>query len=574
MKVIHKIIISLCISLILFSCDESVLDLKPLDSVSEVDVFNDEALLQAYVNATYSGIYHMHEANYLGTVGYEDLCFFKKTNADGFDTYLEGRIDETNGEGVSRGRWSRCYGYIRHINSYFEKTESSSISETTLESMDAEMHFMRAYYYFELMKWYGKIPLVKQRYELEDKDVRLPRSPLDEVVAFIVEDLDKVINSSLAVNTTPARASKGAAMAMKGRVLLYAASKLFNPNNDQAKWSAAATANKAVMDLAEYPLADDYGKMFNTSSYLDPEVIFAKEYNKTISQGQWSGANTLLLPNGFEGWQNATPTQTFVDMFDMKDGQRPFLSDGSVNPSSGYDPHDPYVNRDPRMDAIVFYNGMPFKDRNVEYWIQYEDDGDGSFEGRTPLPNSEQGKDTRYGNTGHEYSHTGYAWRKHTDESLSVDYAGVPLVYTPDVLYRKAEFYLNYAETQIALGNEAEARTAINVIRGRTGVELPEITYTGGELLEAYRRERAIELSFEDHRFHDIRRWEIAEDVMGKPKKGVWIEKLSTGDLVYNYNRVAEDSKLHVWDNKMYWMPIPQSEMTTAEGEWQQNPGY
>ena len=569
MKLLNKIFIVVCTAFAVCSCNKDTLDLKPLDSVSEVDVFNDQALLEGYVNAAYSGIYHMHEANNLGTIGLEDLSYIKLQNTSGYNDYLTAQVTADNGEGTTQGRWNRCYGYIRHINSYFEKIEGSSVSPAALDLLSAEMYFMRAYYYFELLKWYGSVPLVDQRYSLEDKEVRLPRASIDEVVAFIVADLDRAIGSGIGTTTHPTKASKGAAMAMKGRVLLYAASELYNPSNDQSKWNAAALANKAVMDMTEYPLASDYGAMFNTTAYLDPEVIFAKEYNINLSQGQSSGANTLLFPNGYGGWQNAGPTQKFVDMFDMTNGEQPLLSDGNVNPASGYDPQDPYTNRDPRFYDIVFHNDLPFKDRTVEFWVAFEDDGDANPSGRTFLPDV-SGRDS-YAKGG-EFSHTGYAWRMHTEEALPNDHNKQPEVYTPDIFYRKAEFYLNYAETQIALGNEDAARTAINAVRAR--VNMPPINYSGNDLLEAYRRERAVELSFESHRFFDIRRWKIAEDVLGVRQKGVWIEKLSTGEFVYNYGLITDASSIYAWDDKLYWLPIPRSEIVTAEGAWTNNPGY
>ena len=254
MKLLKKIFIVVCITFAMYSCSEDALDLKPLDSVTEVDLFNDATLLAGYVNASYSGIYHMHEANNLGTIGLEDLSYIKIQNTGGYNDYLTAQVNPDNGEGTTHGRWDRCYGFIRHINSYFEKLKDLQLIKEHLHLLSAEMYFMRAYYYFELLKWYGPVPLVDQRYSLEDKDVRLPRASIDDVVAFIVADLDRAIGSDLETTTHPTKASKGAAMAMKGRVLLYAASELFNPSNDTSKWNAAAAANEAVMNMTEYPI--------------------------------------------------------------------------------------------------------------------------------------------------------------------------------------------------------------------------------------------------------------------------------------------------------------------------------
>lgn len=575
MKNMNRINLIIGIIIVFISCSEDALDLKPLDAISEVDVFNDVKLLEAYVNATYARIPdNFSSQQRMGTDPLADHVYLKNNRGEGAPEYAQNRVDALNVEGITKNAWSRNYAGIRHINSYFAQVEGSSIAENELDPLTGQMHFLRAYFHFDLMSYYGGIPIITDRFEISDENFDLPKNTIEEVVDFIVSELDKAI--PLLEETAPsARASKAAAMALKGRVLLYAASPLLNSSGDMSKWTTAADANKAVMDLTTYPITDDYRSIFLSRPAIADEVIFTREYNLEVSQGTWSGANTMFWPNGYQGWHSVSPNQKFVDLFEMTNGETPYLSDGvTVNPASGYDPQNPYENRDPRFSDIVLYNGAMFKDRDVQYWIEYETDGNGDHRDRTEVAG---GLDTHLSPIYFwEPSATNYAFRKFTDPTELPALSGNPTEeFTPDIKFRKTEFYLNYAETQIALGNEGAARDAINAVRARTSVGMPAITVSGEELVEAYRRERAIELSLEGHRFFDIRRWRIAENVMGKPMYGINVEKLSTGDIVYSYGtKVATATELREWDDRLYWLPIPDREIKASNNALKQNFGY
>ena len=513
------------LGLFIASCNKDTLDLQPLDAISEDNVFNDVNLLTAYVNAAYAWIPNVNNGNRIGTEVLTDVVTWKLPNGHGVAEYVENRVESINGEGTTRNAWNRNYQGLRHINTYFSKIDNSSLSASEIEGFTAQMHFLRAYYHFDLLTWYGGVPIMDTRTDIND-NFEIPRNSVDEVVSFIVSELDAAI-PGLSDDAPQARASKAAAMALKGRTLLYAASPLFNTGNDMAKWNAAATANKAVMDLSSHPMGNDYAAIFQNNAPLDEEIIFTREYNQENTQGTWSGINTMLWPNGYNGWALIAPTQEFVNMYETTDGELPVLADGvTPNPNSIFDPQDPYANRDPRFSASILYNGAMWKDREVEYFIEYVDDGNG-------VPGSREqtggGLDTHHGViNAHEPSKTNYAIRKNTDPSQGAT-VQVPTEYTPDIKFRKTEFYLNYAETQIFLGNEDEARAAINAVRARNGVNMPPITATGDDLIEAYRRERAVELFMEGHRFNDIRRWKIGNEVMGKLQHGIDIEKHSDG---------------------------------------------
>ncbi len=571
----------LSVTMIISACSEDALDLQPLDALSADNVFNDLALIRAYVDASYSGIPNINNGNRMGTDALTDIYHYKYPTNVGVGLYVEATMDAVTGETTSRNTWGNSYASLRHINTFFERVGNSTLPANELEPLRGEMHFLRAFYHFELLKYYGGIPIITKIFAIDEESFDLPRNSIEEVVDFIAAELDNAI-PLLPDEAAPSRASKAGAMAIKGRTLLYAASPLFNQSGDISKWNAAATANKAVMDLSTYPMSALYAPIFMDAP-IDGEVIFAREYNKELDQGTWSGSNTMLWPNGYQGWALLSPTQEFINMFEMTNGELPFMPDGiTVNPASGFDPQDPYINRDPRFYDIVLYNGAFFKGRDVEYFIGYTDDGDGNpldagGNARTEAAFPLSGMDTHLGPVYNwEPPLTNYLFKKITDPSKPPTATGPdPVEFTPDIKYRKTESFLNYAEAQIALGNEAEARNAINTVRARASVNMPPITATGADLVEAYRRERAVELSLESHRFMDIRRWMIAENTMGRPAIGINIERLSTGQIVYHYgSKIALTSQIERWDDKLYWFPIPDREVKASNNVLTQNPGY
>ena len=586
MRKILKSQLMIGILVLALACSGESLELKPLDAIAKEDVYNDINLLTAYVNAGYSYLPLFSNGQRMGTDPLADHAYAKPRLGEGVPQYSRNTLDALNVETVTKNTWRDSYRALRHINSYFEGIKESSIPKAQLESLTGQMHFLRAFYHFNMMRYYGGIPIITKRFGIDEEKEKIepPRNTLEEVIDFIIKELDTAA-PLLKADAPRARASKAAAMALKGRVLLYAASPLLNATNDQAKWEKAAVANKAVMDLAGYPLADNYRSIFLSRPSISDEIIFTREFNLEVHQGAWAGANTMYWPNGYGGWHSVSPNQEFVDLFEMKNGETPYLTDGpndgkkAVNPKSGYDPQDPYKDRDPRLKDIVLYNGVEFRGRKVEYFVVYEDDGNGAPGETRKEVKDKSGKDTHLGTrNGHEPSGTGYAYRKLTDPTTDVVNSGRPSEeFTPDIQFRKTEFYLNYAETQIALGNEAAAREAINKVRARQSVGMPPIpaTVSGAELVRAYRRERAIELSLEGHRFFDIRRWKIGNEVMGKPMYGIHIEKLSTGKLVYSYGtKVAEQTNLREWNDRLYWLPIPDAQIKASNNKMKQNPGY
>jgi hypothetical protein len=548
---------------ILAGCSKDFLEKKSLSSYSEDNVFTDAALLDAYVLGTYRGMGHPFGGDGSSFTDFLTDNAYDQHNANVM-AYTRAETNRDNGENVVENLWRNSFSNIRRVNIFFEKTANSQIDAAVLKVATGEMRFLRAFFYAKLLKFYGGVPIVTASFPLGQSDYGVPRNSADEVTDFIVAQLDSAIlelKDFTAVNK--GRISKEAAMALKARTLLYAASPLWNPNNDQNKWTRARDANKAVMDLTSIGLLSaptKYHDIFNGKN--NEEVILARYFTPQNAHGggEW-GVNLWLYPNGLGGWGTLVPTQDLVDAYELTNGKLP--SDAT----SGYNPQNPYVNRDPRFSESILYNGASFFDPNnrvtrpMEYYRDKADPTNSTLAGRESRNSPVEPWNA---------SKTGYNFRKYTDEGKpAYGDKGANENVSPYIYFRKSEFYLNYAECQIALGNEPEARTAINAVRARVG--MPPVTESGAALLARYRNERRVEFAAEDLRFDDIRRWKIGPAALGKPAKGVDIYK-SGSVMEYNYNYNADASRK--WDDKMYLLPIPYSEIQASKEKLAQNPGY
>ena len=540
----RKIIYSLStIILLVFSSCNDFLDKKPLDSITEDAVFNDDALLTAYVTACYNAYPNGFDEAMMSSCTDESY-----TRHGGNSSILvsQGEMNPDNIENFDSQRfanfnyWNSAYEYLRNINTFFAKYEEAQVSKELKSRLYGEMKFIRAFVYANLIWRFGGVPIITKVYALEDTDYTIKRNTYDECVDFILAEIDEAIQHLPAKmeGENKGRASADACKALRSRVLLYAASPLVNTTNDMKKWERARDAAKEVIDLPGYSLSSDYRNMFLKD---DNEVIFRKYYTKA----QANRMNLFNSPNGYGGWGGNCPIQNLVDDYEMKaTGKKP------LEAGSGYDPAHPYEGRDPRFYATVLYNGAMFRGRSVETFI----------------PN---GQDSEQGAVGSwNCSKTGYYLYKYHDEDQVLNESEATTV--PWTFFRLAEFYLNYAEAQYNLGNEEECRWAINVIRSRKGVEMPPVTATGSELLEKLRNERRIELAFENHRYFDLRRWKLAEEYENKNAMGIKVEKDESGNLTYSEITVLERS----FGPQHYWLPIPRSEIIKSSYTLEQNPYY
>ena len=588
------------------SCDDGLLDKEPLDALSENNVFNDAVFLQNYVYNVYNG---MRPHWYPGTgtyIGLTDLAVSQEETHDragGIREYLAGNITPDNITDLTN-IWNYQYDYIKRANLFFEKIEESTIDPAVIAPMRGEMHFLRAWMYFDLSRHFGGVPLLTKTFNLTDESFDVTRNTYEEVAQFVIDECDQAISLLDGVAAPPGKISKEAAMALKARMYLYWASPLNNPSNDLSKWQAADVATKAVID-AGFSLHPTHEDLFLQPIKTD-ETIFARSFTTETRIPDW-GYNYDYWPSGFDARQRLSATQTFVNMFQMTNGEYPYLADGiTVNPESGYDPQNPNENRDPRYYSYIIYpgagpvninDGAKSTERLYEYW----EDANPNPDNLPPYQNPNKkdpingqdlydfGRDSQtYWVKGltpfHWRVQTGYTFRKLLDFSgprASFDYDYNQLV----VFMRLAEFYLNYAEIQMALGNEELAREYINKVRSRASVGMPDVTSTDEDLVREYRNERAVELHLEDSRFFDLMRW---KDAPGKvdlhPIRGLssvtmdWTgaqEGDLLGTLHYTYGEITAANPRVPWPGDHYYLlPIPRVEIQRSNNNITQNPGY
>lgn len=584
-------------TLALGSCQKDFLNTDPSTEFSENAVWTDPALVETFINQLYFRLDEpltdgrfkanlVDEGHYRGNAA--SLNFNRSIQSP----------DDLLGWGVSPYRsWADLYKSIRFCNLFFLKVDQVPFSanlidgKTMKDRMTGEMHFMRAYYYHLLTSTYAGVPLITEPYELTD-EFQKERSSYADCVKFMMAELDKAAEL-LPLDHSGAnlgRATKGAALALKARILLYAASDLYNKDvfpgfekpellrytdgNRTARWQAAKDAAKAVIDLNKYklykavPAATDNISQNLTEIFLNKnteEDIFIKYF--TIPMGQRVGLYSS--PNGYHGWGKNAPLGDFVDDFETLDGKKFSWSDPAMAV-------DPYNNRDPRFAATVLYNGAS--------WRQRPDDAKGLDPenkvqtGRWERWNATTGKielvygvDTRK-STIEDWngSYTGYYLRKYIDPTVNAQYDKQAVTWR---FMRYAEVLLNYSEACIELGLEDEARTYLNMIRKRAG--MPAITDSGAALKERYRNERRIELAFEEHRFYDVRRWLLGPQIYNRTT--------SVADIVYKMNPDHStasvptirhiDFEKYNWIDKAYFLPILRDELK-KNNLLIQNPGY
>ena len=409
----------------------------------------------------------------------------------------------------------------------------------------AEARFLRAYFHFELLKRYGPIPIVTSTLSINGNYENTPRPTMKEVVDFIAKECDIAADTLELtpwrnVNDAFGRATKGAALALKSRLLLYAASPLYvdfgdtnetNKPTDVALWKSAADAAKAVIDLNEYELASSYADLFK-NDFQNKEYIFVRRY---AANSDFEKSN---FPVSFGGKGGTNPSQNLVDDYEMLDGT-PFDWNDPAKAAQ------PFENRDARLGATILMNMAPFKGKKV---ATYPEGADAS-----PNPNATK---------------TGYYLRKFLNEDVNIQTGGSSSGHVVP-LFRLAEIYLNYAEAL----NECDPTNpdiALYLNKVRNRASLPNVSALSQEQMRAViQHERRVELAFEEHRSWDVRRWKIASSTLGAPLMGVQIERKPLGGYTYMPVKVEQ----RVFQPKMYWYPIPQSEVLKLK-QWKQNNGW
>lgn len=513
------------------SCKKQ-LDKQPLDQVASTTYWQTQSDAVQAVNQCYG---------YLTDI--DDDCFLSCATDDSYawsgwpvDVPSVGNGSATAQQGMFDQHWSHSYSAIASANNVLDNIgniPSSALADTLRSRYRAEARFIRAYYYQQLIGYYGAVPLIEHIQTPAQFDPA--RTSVDSVAAFVVSELT-VIKDSLPLTYGAAdqgRVTRGAALALLARTQLY-----------QGDYTDAAAAAQAVMNLGIYSIDQNgFDNLFSGKTANSPEVILAGQYlQPTYASGlaTWMGGPTL------GGWSEVTPTEKLVDDYECTDGQ-------PITTSPLYHANHPAQNRDPRLlmtvmmpDTINVVNGDTI---NIE--APHSIDGLGQ----------------------NNASFTGYYYKKYFPNVVNGQYYNNS--FNNEILIRYAEVLLTYAEAKIELGQiDQSVYDAINQVRQRAGVGQPAATAVlypdQASLRTLVRRERHVEFAVEPQRLFDIRRWKIADSVMPGPVYGV----------LNNFNSSRSDYGQHVQveirafnPNRDYLWAIPQNELLLNKN-LTQNPGW
>jgi hypothetical protein len=463
-------------------------------------------------------------------------------SGNAIEKFYDGGWNATNNNDASA--WTKCWRGISYANLFLDKFKDETFKDyltdldykqelAQFQNLQYEARFLRAYYYFRLVRMFGGVPLITTAMDANEANVQ-PRKSSDEIFQFInsecdaikdliVKDYANLGNMQLKSKNETGRANNLAVLALKARAALYYASPLFNPSNDKERWHQAALANKAVIDECKsrgMKLSADYASLFQKDNWTNTEeCIFVRRIS--------SSTNTFEKYNFPIGLENAgggnCPTQNLVE---------------------AYEPGDI------RLAATVAMNGEQWPNETLETFVG----------GANGMP-------IAYATP------TGYYLKKYVNKSLTIGAKNATTERHHWVIFRLAEFYLNYAEAYLNDDNKSgltmTATQAINTVRKRAGLsDLTDAQTT----LDACEKERFVELAFEGHRFYDLRRWKKAGDAKYRTIKTMYITKNDDGSFK---EEVKTDATTRAyWDDKMYLFPIAQSEILKSGGVLTQNPGW
>lgn len=568
------------VSLISCGKEKTFLDKTETTNLNESVVFKDSAYTMDFLTGIYTGMGFSFRPDRFGAAGLngcsdESIGGLTSRNNQ-YVLWTSGTVNAAN---VSGDAWLNCYANIRKTNLLMKYLPNAPFSAGQQNAARAEARFLRAWYYFILLKTYGGVPLIGDNiYTAADK-IDPERNSFEDCVNYIVNECEAAA-SQLPVEQSQlyyGRITRGACLALKARVLLYAASPLFNgggpsgqlltedaqlknivgyPVYNHDRWRAAAEAARDIINSNVYSLVVNNspipGAGFNrvflqrvNTEYILPYM----QVNNADLEFLWAPyTRGGMTPN------TAYPTQEFVDAFTMKNGLP------ITDPASGYDPANPYQNRDPRFAYSVTHNESMMVTQFSSgvlspvytYW-GYEPDGLGT------------GNGTR----------TGYYVQKMTDryvihnDIFTSGQRSLPLM-------RYAEILLNFAEAENEYnGPTQEVYDQLIAIRQRAGIEPGaddlyglKAGMTQDEMREAIRAERRIELAYEEQRFWDVRRWKIADQTDNITVHGMKITKQGAG---YTYEKFELEKR--IFRTPMYLWPIPMVELAKSQALLQ-NPGW
>lgn len=525
------------------SCS-SILDKKDLNAVTAEDTWNNETLATAFLDKCYADNLPDWEDDVA------DINQYSDEGRGGEDFFYSGQLTSEGGGGPTSDYWP--YEGIYELNVLLDNINTGNLTEDVRNKIEGQALFLRSYRYFELVKRYGGVPLILS---VQDrKEAEVPREKTSVCINQIITDLNHAASMLPASwnNANAGRITRGAALALKGRILMFYASKQFNRSNDKTRWQTAYEANleaKKQLDEDGYGLNDSYDGTWkdNTdATELSKEVIFSKRYAYPANKSDINaGVRPLDYSQGATGWNQ--PTLDLVLAYPMADGTEPGIDIDNDGIKEKFDPTATderglfWIGRDPRFYKTIVTNGMvyPLVDNQYPEQRQYTYKG-----GEIEIANSTK---------------TGFYSCKFINPSVKkVDVRNYDLDL---VELRYAEVLLNLAECAAEVGNkEEEVYEILKSIRERAGITANSDGLYGlksnmnqQELIEAVLFERRIELAYEGKRFWDMRRRMMFSEPQykGYIRKKIEIElteskqNLSLSELAKDFAKGGGDNKLN-----------------------------
>jgi len=556
----------LIIALALSSCAKEILDKKPLDSLSDEQVWNDQGLIDNYLSTCYSESKFYFDRPYEDETGFSYgffVPFYSLTMSDeacpGWENYW--------GKGVNimaTGKSSKlnqfwAYPTLRKINIFLENLPLTSMDETFKHKRIAEARFLRAFVYFRMVERYGGVPIItKSQSSTDSVNVLFPKRDKEkDIYDFIIKELDECIVDLADVSSDKYRPSKSAALALKSRAAMFAASiaqwgtvqlngVVGVQSDPNIYWQKSYDASKQIITEGNFSLynkIDDKAKNYR-NLFLDkdnPEVIFSEGFN-----GEFKKAHSYDLFNAIQGWCTwgaGNQVSAYLDMvaeYENIDGSVDLTKDPTTiplfyvslsKPGKLWDISEWLGKKEPRFWGTIATTDSKWKGESIDshkgIYVVNPKTGKGQMLDKDYTDGVKAVE--RYGKSFKRESdtHTPFNVIKYMDEDLAP--AQIATSKTDYIVFRYGEILLNYAEAAFELGKTGEALQAINEIRDRAGIfQLTSITR------EAIRHERKIELAFEGMRYFDIRRWRIG------------LEELNSGTLVAGGKSHFNSMHMHI----------------------------
>lgn len=603
-----KKVIFLFALLAFISCQDDILDKKPLGSISDGIVWNDPVLIDSYLINLYArtpvftneatdvsgpkstdlvGMYTINELSDEATFGWGFYSRFEVADAKGGLLNINGGMLEY---------WELPYKVIRALNIFIEKLATAPVSEEFKKVRTAEAKFLRAFNYFAMAKRYGGVPIITKAQKIDDPANELypVRNSEKEVYDFIIAEITDAANDLPSVTNAEdiGRPSKYAALAFKSRAALYAASIAkygtvqmngllgFSGNEASSYYQKSYEASMKIINDGHHDLYNqDADKTENFKNIFlkegNIETIFAKRYDGVSNGGMVWGYDFAQAPNP-HAWGAGNKDAPFLEMvyeFEMIDGRPGSLTSEELT-GKLWSMEELWGGRDPRLHATIYTQDTPWKGGKVDFHNGIiKEDGTMVYQGSYSGANGSgpavlaKGRDSQP--TG-----TGFGVMKYLDPNAD-NMQGIPNSKTDYIVFRYAEVLLNLAESAYELGKKGEALDAINKIRNRAG--MPTLTsITMKDIIH----ERKVELAFEGHRYWDLRRWRMAEEKLtggnsglryvydyANDKYAIWLFD-KTAETVYgNGNRVP------LFRPHYYYFPITLAR-TGQNPNLVENPGY